>query len=97
LYGGGQSVTPSESYYPASFVDPKPATWIDADAQASGIPPANMEEKTAHELLGRPWGEMIAGHAAKGAQGAQNKQDSLAAENAVRRLDPQRAQKTVHH
>ena len=91
-------MTPSEKYYPATFVDPKPATYfIDRDAEESGIPPSNMGEKTAHELLGHLWGEMIAGHAAKGPQAAQNKQDSLDAENAVRRLDPQRGQKTVHH
>lgn len=53
-----------------------------------------MGEKTAHELLGHLWGEMIAGHTAGTAQ---NKQDSLDAENAVRRLDPQRGQKKDHH
>lgn len=95
LYGGGQTVTPSEGFEPASFVDPKPATYaIDTDAQAAGIPPANMGEKAAHEFLGHLWGEVIAGHRAGTAQ---NKQDSLDAENSVRRLDPQRGQKTEHH
>jgi hypothetical protein len=95
LYGGGQSVTESQGYNYASFVDPKPATYsIDTDAQAAGIPPANMGEKAAHEFLGHLWGEAFAGHKAGTAQ---NKQDSLDAENAVRRLDPQRGQKTEHH
>jgi RHS repeat-associated protein len=95
LYGGGQSVTPTQGFYPASFIDPNPATYfIDSDAQASGIPPSGIGEKAAHEFLGHLWGEMIAGHPA-GSQ--QNKQDSLDAENAVRRLDPKRGQKQEHH
>ena len=95
LHGGGQTVTPSQGHEPESFVDPNPATYlVDQDAQRDQIPPANQGEKSAHEFLGHLWGEMIAGHPAGTAQ---NKQDSLDAENAVRKLDPQRGQKTRHH
>lgn len=95
MYGGGQTLTESQGYANANFVDPKPATYaINADAQAAGIPPANIGEKAAHEFLGHLWGEAMAGHKAGTAQ---NKQDSLDAENAERSLDPQRGQKTQRH
>jgi hypothetical protein len=60
-----------------------------------GHPPgANIGEKVAHEMLGHLWGEEIAGHLAGTAQ---NKQDAINAENAVRATDPARGQKTAHH
>jgi len=95
LNGGATSRVPSQGAEPEAWVDPNPATDAsDTDAARDGIPPANLGEKTAHELLGHVWGEMVAGH--RGGT-AQNKQDSINAENEVRRTDPTRGQKTKHH
>jgi hypothetical protein len=67
---------------------------VDTDARGEGIPWANFGEKTAHELMGHVWGELIGGHPAGTAE---NKQDALKAENEVRATDPSRGQKTQHH
>jgi hypothetical protein len=68
----------------------------DTDAIAQGIPQANTAEEFGHEVLGHIWGEMFGG-APAGTRG--NMRDSIAAEDAVRALDPTRGQKGLesHH
>jgi hypothetical protein len=95
LHGGAMTNTESQSKDPEVFVDPKdPEPGVDSDAARDHIPPANLGEKFAHEYLGHLWGEEIAGHPAGSAE---NKQDSINSENAVRATDPTRGQKTAHH
>jgi RHS repeat-associated protein len=100
LRGGGQTCTPSMGYEPEVFVDPNPATKIDQDSIDQNIPTVNQGEKAAHEFLGHLWGEIFGGHDVANADKKMpkaNKQDALDAENAVRKTDPKRGQKTHHH
>jgi RHS repeat-associated protein len=94
LQGGAITYTPSQGYLPAVFLDPSSAATTDTDASRDHIPPANMAEKFAHELLGHEWGEVFGGHPAGSAA---NKQDAINSENEVRRTDPSQGQKTEHH
>jgi RHS repeat-associated protein len=97
MQGGSQAYTPSEGYLPSIFIDPR---WqmdkVDTDSIRDGIPPPNMGEKFAHELLGHVWGEVFGGHSAVRDTSA-NGRDAVNAENEVRRTDPSRGQKTEHH
>jgi hypothetical protein len=97
LQGGSQAYTQSEGYLPSVFIDPR---WqmdkVDTDSIRDHIPPPNMGEKFAHELLGHVWGEYFGGHSAV-RDTAANGRDAVNAENEVRRTDPSRGQKTVHH
>ncbi len=97
LQGGSQAFTSDEGYVPSVFIDPN---WkndkVDTDSIRDGIPPPNMGEKFAHELLGHVWGEAFGGHSAVRNPGA-NGRDAVNSENEVRRTDPSRGQKTEHH
>ena len=97
MQGGSQAYTQSEGYLPSVFIDPR---WqmdkVDTDSIRDHIPPPNMGEKFAHELLGHVWGEYFGGHNAVHDTTA-NGRDAVNAENEVRRTDPSRGQKTVHH
>jgi len=94
LQGGAITYAGSQGYDPAVFLDPRSAQRVDTDAARDHIPPGNLAEKFAHELLGHEWGEYFAGHP----QGtAANKRDAINSENEVRRTDPTRGQKTAHH
>ena len=94
LQGGAITYMPSQGYEPAVFLDPRSAATVDTDAARDHIPPANLAEKFAHELLGHEWGEVFGGHPAGTAA---NKQDAINSENEVRRTDPSQGQKTKHH
>lgn len=89
-YGGGFSQITDNGGN--TFVKPDPAS-DDAEARDESIPGANLAETTAHELLGHVWGAAFGGHAPGTAE---NKQDSVNAENAVRHTDPTRGQKKDH-
>ena len=97
MQGGSQAYTQSEGYLPSIFIDPR---WqmdkVDSDSIRDHIPPPNMGEKFAHELLGHVWGEYFGGHSAVRDTSA-NGRDAVNAENEVRRTDPSRGQKTEHH
>ena len=93
-FGGGFTQTPSMTGNPDGnvFVKPDPSS-EDPESTYEGIPGANIGETAAHELLGHLWGEVFAGHMIGTAE---NKQDAVNAENAVRNTDPSRGQKEVH-
>jgi len=94
-HGGAGTYLPSKGYEPEAFLDPKsPEKGVDSDSERDHIPVVNLGEKFGHEVLGHLWGEMIMGHAA---DTAQNRQDAIDGENAVRATDPSRGQKTKHH
>jgi hypothetical protein len=94
--GGAVTYLPSQGAVPEVFLDPRSAMVPGArmDEDRDHIPPANIGEKFAHELLGHMWGEVFGGH--PGGTAA-NKQDAVNSENEVRRTDPSRGQKTKHH
>src|SRR5262249_3474213 len=98
LHGNAKTDTTSQGHEPNVFVDPRDlgseGAIRDGDADRDQIPQANLGEKFAHEFLGHLWGEEIMKHLANTAQ---NKQDAIDAENAVRATDPTRGQKTKHH
>ena len=98
LKGGATSYVPSQGYDAQGFIDPTRTRGAvyDPDAIAQGLPQANTGEEFGHEILGHIWGELNGGHPA-GTQA--NMRDSIAAEDAVRKLDPARGQKAIdsHH
>jgi RHS repeat-associated protein len=98
LKGGATSYVPSQGYDAQGFIDPTRTRGAvyDPDAIAQGLPQANTGEEFGHEVLGHIWGELNGGHPA-GTQA--NMRDSIAAEDAVRKLDPTRGQKAIdsHH
>jgi len=98
LEGGSTSVTATQHYLPQAFIDPNPRSGsiYDPDAVENRVPQANTGEEFAHEVLGHIWGDMFGG-APAGTRG--NMRDSIAAEDAVRALDPTRGQKPIesHH
>jgi RHS repeat-associated protein len=96
LYGGAVTMLPSQGLIPQVFLDPRSAMvpGMREDEDRDHIPPANLGEKFAHELLGHMWGEVFGG--APGGTAA-NKRDAVNSENEVRRTDPSRGQKTKHH
>jgi len=98
LKGGATSYVPSQGYDTQAFIDPgrTRGAVYDPDAIAQGLPQANTGEEFGHEVLGHIWGELNGGHPA-GTRA--NMRDSIAAEDAVRKLDPARGQKAPesHH
>jgi hypothetical protein len=98
LKGGATSYVPSQGYDAQGFIDPTRTRGAvyDPDAIAQGLPQANTGEEFGHEVLGHIWGELNGGHPA-GTQA--NMRDSIAGEDAVRKLDPTRGQKAIdsHH
>src|ERR1700688_3003646 len=82
LYGGAQTMLPSQGLIPQVFLDPRSAMLPGErqDEDRDHIPPANIGEKFAHELLGHMWGEVFGG--APGGSAA-NKQDAVNSENEV--------------
>jgi RHS repeat-associated protein len=81
-----------------AVIDPTrtPGIFYDRDAISEGVPQSNTGEEFAHEVLGHIWGDWFGG-APAGSRG--NMRDSIAAEDAVRALDPSRGQKGIesHH
>jgi hypothetical protein len=105
LTPGGISQTPSQGFWlpsgvsGVSTVSPNPASFDDdtlgvINGRGGEIPGANLEETAAHELLGHLWGEYFGGHLP---DTKANKWNSIQSEDAVRRTDPSRGQKTTHH
>jgi RHS repeat-associated protein len=96
MMGGAQTMLPSQGLLPQVYLDPRlamvPGNRQDEDRDH--IPPANIGEKFAHELLGHMWGELFGGHTGGSVA---NKRDSVNSENEVRRTEPSRGQKTKHH
>jgi hypothetical protein len=94
LYGGSTS-SPKLG---VAVIDPTrtPGVYYDRDAVADNVPQSNTGEEFAHEVLGHIWGDWFGG-APAGTRG--NMRDSIAAEDAVRELDPTRGQKGLesHH
>ena len=100
--GGGLALLPSQRVDPARvMVAPHPelGEHLGLGGLIGGrqgmVPPPNLFETMAHELLGHAWGELIAGHVGKG--GFANKRDAVDAENAVRATDPSRGFRFGHH
>jgi hypothetical protein len=97
---GGIGLTGSDGYNPAQVVVHPNSSRFDPDRAGiingafGTIPGANIAEATAHELLGHAWAEMIMGYKPGTTP---NFRAAIDAENAVRRTDPSRGQKTRHH
>jgi RHS repeat-associated protein len=92
---GGSASNPKTG---TAVIDPTraPGVYYDRDAIRNNVPQSNTGEEFAHEVLGHIWGDWFGGEPA-GTRG--NMRDSIAAEDAVRALDPARGQKglTTHH